>query len=184
MHDVSVDQFAELTVYANGGGTNLNFDCHRAGEPGLRVWAAGRGGAGNLLSLEVKERAGWRWAVGGRSSWGQLMDCLLLAGWRGDRLASCQALLVSSSCWALPPPQPRLMCMLVFRPAAHRAPCVLSNCLPFLRFAPLPGPSAIPLVQAHTPTSSLTLTWALAPGPSTAAAPQAAAPTAVSKAGR
>lgn len=32
VHDVSLDQFAELTVYANGGATDLNFDCHRAGE--------------------------------------------------------------------------------------------------------------------------------------------------------
>lgn len=39
MHDLSLDQFAELTVYANGGGTNVNIDCHRAGEP-----KAGRGG--------------------------------------------------------------------------------------------------------------------------------------------
>lgn len=32
MHDLSLDQFAELTVYSNGGGVDLNFDCHRAGE--------------------------------------------------------------------------------------------------------------------------------------------------------
>ncbi|KAL4458888.1 hypothetical protein ABPG75_013753 [Micractinium tetrahymenae] len=31
VHDVSLDQFAELTVYANGGSADLNFDCHRAG---------------------------------------------------------------------------------------------------------------------------------------------------------
>jgi hypothetical protein len=31
VHDLSLDQFAELTVYSNGGGTNINIDCHRAG---------------------------------------------------------------------------------------------------------------------------------------------------------
>ncbi|EFN53338.1 hypothetical protein CHLNCDRAFT_137066 [Chlorella variabilis] len=31
VHDISLDQFAELMVYANGGGTNVNIDCHRAG---------------------------------------------------------------------------------------------------------------------------------------------------------
>lgn len=30
-HDLSLDQFAELTVYSNGGGSDINFDCHRAG---------------------------------------------------------------------------------------------------------------------------------------------------------
>ncbi len=36
VHDLSLDQFAELTVYSNGGGANVNFDCHRAGEaPGM-----------------------------------------------------------------------------------------------------------------------------------------------------
>ncbi|PSC77016.1 band 7 isoform A [Micractinium conductrix] len=31
VHDLSLDQFAELTVFSNGGGGNINFDCHRAG---------------------------------------------------------------------------------------------------------------------------------------------------------
>lgn len=31
-HDLSLDQFAEGVVYSNGGGTDVNFDCHRAGE--------------------------------------------------------------------------------------------------------------------------------------------------------
>ena len=36
VHDLGLDQFAELTVYANGGGTNINIDCHRAGERHVR----------------------------------------------------------------------------------------------------------------------------------------------------
>ena len=31
IHDLSLDGFAGLTVFANGGGTDMNFDCHRAG---------------------------------------------------------------------------------------------------------------------------------------------------------
>jgi hypothetical protein len=31
-HDLSLDQFAELTVFSNGGGADINIDAHRAGE--------------------------------------------------------------------------------------------------------------------------------------------------------
>ena len=52
VHDLSLDQFAELTVFSNGGGGNINFDCHRAGEKQKHDWFAAavfvpkRGGGG------------------------------------------------------------------------------------------------------------------------------------------
>jgi len=36
-HDLSVDSFAESTVYASGRGGDLNIDCHRAGEPSWQL---------------------------------------------------------------------------------------------------------------------------------------------------
>ena len=52
-HDVSVDQFAELTVYSNGGGTNVNIDCHRAGAPHAVTASAPEASGSSAASLQV-----------------------------------------------------------------------------------------------------------------------------------
>ena len=62
VHDLSLDQFAELTVFSNGGGGNINFDCHRAGEKQKHDWFA--------AAVFVPKRGGGGGGGGGRAGGG------------------------------------------------------------------------------------------------------------------